>query len=157
GGGCARFNISLNELIAALLAIGFTLSLLIGNRNVMLGLPGRRDAQIKGDTHPIQKLGCGHGRSLLLKSSARPEEFVEQIAEPTLENVNLGLGDRNIFWPIVGDAHPLAILVEKWRVAGSRPAVRRGVVGVVERSSGSIPGIGCRGRPLRSEERRVGK
>src|SRR5690606_12777352 len=47
GGGCARFHISLNELIAALLAIGFALPLLVGNGNIMLRLPGSRNAQVE--------------------------------------------------------------------------------------------------------------
>ncbi|XDJ54162.1 hypothetical protein ABRZ01_06655 [Castellaniella ginsengisoli] len=40
GGGCAGLDIGFNELVAPLLAIGFALPLLVGNENVMLGLPG---------------------------------------------------------------------------------------------------------------------
>jgi hypothetical protein len=32
---------------------------------------------------------------LLVRSSARPEQFIEEVAEPTLEHLHLGLRDRN--------------------------------------------------------------
>ena len=38
----------IDKLKVAGLAIGFALPLLIGDGNVMLGLPRRRDAQVKG-------------------------------------------------------------------------------------------------------------
>lgn len=37
------------------------------------------------------------------RSSARPEQFVEQIAEPRIEYINLGLRDRHAFGPVVRD------------------------------------------------------
>src|SRR5690606_28351698 len=63
GGGRTRFNISLNELVAALLAIGFALPLLVGNGNVMLGLPGSRDAQVKRGAGGNGWAAHVHGRS----------------------------------------------------------------------------------------------
>jgi len=46
-GGCAGFNVGLDKLVAARLAIGFALPLLIWNGDV-LGLPRRRDPQVEG-------------------------------------------------------------------------------------------------------------
>ncbi len=65
----------------------------------MLGLPRRRDAQIEGGAQRH-----GHGKCLLT-SSARPEQFVEEVAEPCLEYVEFGVRDRHTLGPIVGDAH----------------------------------------------------
>nr|WP_246579655.1 hypothetical protein [Bradyrhizobium denitrificans] len=48
GRRCARLHKGLNELIAARLAIGFALPLLVWNGNIMLRLPRRRDAQVEG-------------------------------------------------------------------------------------------------------------
>ncbi len=53
---------------------------------------------------------------------SRVQEFVEHIAEPTLEHVNLSLGDGNVLRPIVDNAHPLSVRAEKRRVAGSQMA-----------------------------------
>ena len=50
GGRCAGFDEGFDQLQVAGLAIGFALPLLIGDSNVMLGLPRRRDAQVKGGT-----------------------------------------------------------------------------------------------------------
>ncbi|TWG99364.1 hypothetical protein L598_001500000870 [Mesorhizobium sp. J18] len=44
----AGFDEGFDQLQPARLAIGFALPLLVGNGNIMLGLPRRRDAQIKG-------------------------------------------------------------------------------------------------------------
>ena len=48
GGRSAGFHEGFDQLQAARLAIGFALPLLVGNRNVMLGLPGGRGAQVEG-------------------------------------------------------------------------------------------------------------
>ena len=48
GGGCARFDVGLGELIAARLAICLALPLLVRDGDIVLGLPRRRDAQIEG-------------------------------------------------------------------------------------------------------------
>jgi hypothetical protein len=75
-----------------------TLRLAASDReDIVLGLPRRRDAQVKSGA---QRHGNG---KCLLRSSARPEQFIEQVAEPRLEHVNLGLGDRNMLRPVVGD------------------------------------------------------
>jgi hypothetical protein len=58
GGRCARLHIGFDELVAARLAIGFTLALLIGDRDIMLGLPRRRDAQVKGRAGGLWKRPC---------------------------------------------------------------------------------------------------
>ena len=44
GGGRARLDIGLDELVAARGAVRFALPLLIGDRDIVLGLPRRRDA-----------------------------------------------------------------------------------------------------------------
>nr|WP_235204134.1 hypothetical protein [Bordetella bronchiseptica] len=63
GGGCARLDIRLNELVAALLAICFALPLLVGNGNIMLGLSGSRDAQVEGGAGGNGWAEHVHGRS----------------------------------------------------------------------------------------------
>jgi hypothetical protein len=55
----------------------------------VLGRPRRRDAQVQGGAQRH-----GH-REYPLRSSARPEQFIEQIAEPCLEHIELGVGNRN--------------------------------------------------------------
>jgi len=67
GGGCARLHIGFDELVAARCAIRFALSALVGDGDIMLGLPRRRDAQVKGGA-----LRRGHDGNLLT-SSAWPE------------------------------------------------------------------------------------
>ena len=79
----------------------------------MLCLPRRRDAQVEGGAQRH-----GHGKSLL-RSSARPEYLVEQIAEPRLEHIYLGLRDRHARGPVVDDA-PLLKVVLRWP-ADARP------------------------------------
>ena len=44
----ARLHIDFDELVAARGAIGFALPLLVGNGDIVLGLPRRRDAKIEG-------------------------------------------------------------------------------------------------------------
>ena len=44
----ARLHLGLDELVAARGAIGFALALLVGDGDIVLGLPRRRDAQVKG-------------------------------------------------------------------------------------------------------------
>src|SRR5690606_6639195 len=53
----ARLDEGFDQLQTARLAIGFALPLLIGNGNVMLGLPRRRDTQVKGSA---QRHGHGN-------------------------------------------------------------------------------------------------
>ncbi|ALR19746.1 hypothetical protein ATN00_04895 [Sphingobium baderi] len=48
GGRCTGFYKSLDQLQTTGFAIGFTLPLLVGNGDIMLGLPRRRNAQVKG-------------------------------------------------------------------------------------------------------------
>jgi hypothetical protein len=72
GGRNARFDENPDQCVAPCGAIGFALALLVGNRDVMLGLPRRRDAQIEGGAQRL-----GHGRCLLLTSSAWPEQLIE--------------------------------------------------------------------------------
>src|SRR5665213_4025009 len=47
GGGSAWLDVGLDELITARDTVRFALSLLIGNRDIVLGLPRRGDAQIQ--------------------------------------------------------------------------------------------------------------
>lgn len=74
----------------------------------MLGLPRRRDAQIKGGAQRH-----GHGRCLLIWSSALPEQLVEEVAEPRLEHVHLGVRDRDTRGPVVGDGPRLKVVLRR--------------------------------------------
>ena len=88
-GGGAGLDIRLDEIITARFAVRFALPALVGNGDIMLGLPRRRDAQVEGGAQR-------HGHSKrLLRSSARPEQLIEEVAEPCLEHVELGLGNRH--------------------------------------------------------------
>ncbi len=118
-GGCAGLDIGLDKLVAARGAIGFALTLLIGNRDIVLGLPRRRDAQVKGGAQRH-----GH-RDCPLRSSARPEQFIEQIAEPCLEHVELGIGDRHRVGPIVRDGPRRQVVLR--RPTDTRPRLDRNV------------------------------
>ena len=82
----------------------------------MLGLPRRRDAQIKGGAQRH-----GHGNSLLLTSSAWPEQLIEKVGEPSLEHLHLGLRDGHMPWPVVGDGPGREVVFR--RPAGERPRV----------------------------------
>ena len=79
----------------------------------MLGLPRRRDAQIEGGAQRH-----GHAGNLLT-SSRRPEQFVEQVAEPCFEYVDFGIRDRHARGPVVHDAPSLNIMFD--RAAKARP------------------------------------
>jgi hypothetical protein len=96
-GGRACFDIGLDDLVTPRRAMGFALTALVWNRDIMLGLPCRRNAQIKGGAQRH-----GHGK-VLLRSSARSEKLIEEVAEPGLENIHLGLRNRHAFRPVVGD------------------------------------------------------
>ncbi|HEY3917223.1 MAG TPA: hypothetical protein VGL83_05500 [Stellaceae bacterium] len=96
-GRCAGLDVGLDELVAARCAIPFALPLLIGNRDVVLGLPRRGDAQVNGGAQRH-----GH-RDCPFRSSARSEQTIEKIAEPCLEHVELGDRDRHRVGPIVRD------------------------------------------------------
>ena len=94
----AWLHILRHDLPALGLAITLGLSALIRDGKVMLRLPVRRDAQIERGadggafTHqPPPMLG------------KRPEQLVEHVAEIGFDDPNLGLGDRQDLWPIVGD------------------------------------------------------
>jgi hypothetical protein len=82
----------------------------------VLGLPRRRDAQVKGGAQRH-----GH-RDCPLRSSARPEQFIEEIAEPCLEHIELGVGDRHWVGPIVRDRPRLNVMLR--RAADARPGLR---------------------------------
>ncbi len=113
GGGRARLDIKLDELIPARGAVGFALAFLIRNRDIVLGLPRRRDAQIQGGAQRH-----GH-RDCPLRSSARPEQLIEKVAEPCLEHVQLGVGDWHRVGPIVRNDPRIKIV--PGRPADARP------------------------------------
>jgi hypothetical protein len=102
----------------------------------MLGLARRRDAQIEGGAQRH-----GHGSSLLMMSLFRPEQFVEDIAEPPLEQIDLGLADGDMLRPVVGD-DPVRQLVLRLRAAPIRPHRRRREAVVIEIECGSVQVIG---------------
>lgn len=97
GGRCARFHEGLDKLVAARGAIGLALFALVGDGDIVLGLPRRRDSQVEGGAQRH-----GHDGDLL-DSSARPEQLIEEVAEPCLEHIHLGLADRHALGPIVRD------------------------------------------------------
>src|SRR5438105_15033527 len=68
GGRGARLYIGLDELIAARGAIGFTLLALVGDRDIVLAMPRRRDAQIEGGA---QRHGHDSSRKIVLRRPAR--------------------------------------------------------------------------------------
>ncbi len=79
----------------------------------MLGLTHRRDAQIEGGAQRHGHNDC------LLRSSARPEQLIKQIAEPRFEHVEFGVRNRHTLGPIVGDGPGLNIMFD--RSAKARP------------------------------------
>ena len=81
-------------------------------------LPRRRDAQVEGGAQRH-----GHGVCPLLTSSARPEQLIEEIAEPSLEHVHLGFRDRNMLGPVVGDGPDRKVVLR--RPAGKWPRVAK--------------------------------
>ena len=90
--------------------------------NLMLGLPRCRGAQVESGAQR-----CGHDGNLLT-SSARPEQFVEQIAEPCLEHVDLGLRDRHMLGPVVGGDSFRKIMFRLRRAAGKGPRLAEQLV-----------------------------
>jgi hypothetical protein len=46
-------------------------------------------------------------------SSGRPEQFIEELAEPCLENVELGVGDRHRVGPIVRNGPRLNVVLRR--------------------------------------------
>jgi hypothetical protein len=95
------------------------LPLLIGDRDIVLGLPRGGDAQIQRGTQRH-----GH-RDCPLRSSARPKQLIEEIAEPCLEYVELGVGDRHALGPIVGNGPACEVLFR--RPTDARPRTRDNV------------------------------
>jgi hypothetical protein len=63
GGGGSGLHMGFRQLVAARDAIGFALLALVGDRDIMFGLPRRRDAQVEGSAQRH-----GHRASLLFRS-----------------------------------------------------------------------------------------
>ena len=108
GGGCPRLNISLDQFVPALAAIRLALLALIGNRNVMLGLPRRGHAQVKGGAEWDGPLRRVHGPDFpqivgLQDFSTRAEQVVENITEPGLEHIHFTRTHRDACWPVISD------------------------------------------------------
>ena len=80
----------------------------------MLGLPRRRDAQVEGGGQRN-----GHAKRLR-KSLAWPKEFIEEVAEPRFEHVELGVGDRHAPGPIVRDGPGLKVVLGRPADVGPR-------------------------------------
>jgi hypothetical protein len=116
GGGSAWLDIGLGELITACGTVRFALPLLIRDRDIVLGLPRRGDALLQGGAQRH-----GH-RDCPLRSSVQPEQFIEEIAEPCLEHVELGVCDRHGVRPIVRDRPRPNIVLE--RAPDARPGLR---------------------------------
>jgi hypothetical protein len=75
-----------------------------------------------------------------LRSPARPEQFIEEIAEPCLEHVHLGVRDGDALGPIIPDLPVREIL---WRSAHATG--RRG--SVIQDAVRGNPESGSSGRP----------
>jgi len=60
-----RLHIGFDELVAGARAIGFALALLVGDGDIVLGLPRRRDAQIEGGTQRTVICGLLRSRAVL--------------------------------------------------------------------------------------------
>nr|WP_041794807.1 hypothetical protein [Pararhodospirillum photometricum] len=63
GSGRARLNVGVDKLIAARQAVGLTLALLVRDRDIMLGLPRGRDAEIQGSARGDAGCFSVHDRS----------------------------------------------------------------------------------------------
>jgi hypothetical protein len=117
--GRTRLDKGLDELVAPRGAVGFALPALVGDGDVVLRLPRRRDAQVQGGAQHY-----GHSKTPL-RLSAGPEQFIEKIAEPRLEYVDLGVRDRYARGPIVHHAPRLDIVFD--RSSDARPRTRNDV------------------------------
>jgi hypothetical protein len=104
GGGVARLDILRRRLPALGLAIGFKLTALVRNGEVVDGLSSGRDAEIEGGAG-LNACGDGFAAHVLLLSEARTQNLVEHLAKPRLHRLEFGRGDRKIIGPGVGDAH----------------------------------------------------
>ena len=131
GGGQTGIDIGFDQLIAARGAIGISLFALVGNGDIVLGLPHRRNAQVEGGTRPFGRLGRGHGNSLLVGLSAQSEQFIEEVAEPGLEYVHLGLGDRDAFGPVIADDPGREVVLRRTADARLRREIVVKIVGQV--------------------------
>ena len=120
-----RFHIGLDKLIAARLAIGFTLPPLVGNGHVMLGLPDGRDAQVKGGAERHGPWGCVHGDH----SSDRSKQFVQNITEPGFEHIHFAVRHRHALRPVVGDRPGRQVVC--WRASAPPRGRGREVVKIV--------------------------
>jgi len=105
GGGVARLDILRRRLPSLALAVGFKLTALIGDRQIVDGLSSGRDPKIEGGA---ALEACCRGNKFaahaLLLSEARTQHLVEHLAKPRLHRQKLGRGDREIIGPGVGDA-----------------------------------------------------
>src|SRR5260370_1385594 len=77
------------------------------SNSAMICLPGRRDAQVKGGAQRH-----GHGKRLL-RSWERPEQFIEKVAEPSFEHVELSLGDWDALGPVVRDGPRRNVVLDR--------------------------------------------
>lgn len=106
----ARLDIFACDFPAFGEALVFDLPTLVGNGQVVVGLPAGRDAQIergfckRGDRGHRMICGgrLGH-RTGLLSLGPRPEKFVEFLREMRFHDPKFGISDRNEIGPIVGD------------------------------------------------------
>ncbi len=74
----------------------------------------------------IQRGAQWHGhRDYPLSSSVRPEQLIEEITEPCLEHVELGIGDRYRVGPIVRDSPRRRVVLR--RPTDTRPRLDRNV------------------------------
>jgi hypothetical protein len=84
-----------DELPPARRAVAFRLTALVRDGEIAVRLPPGRDPQVEGGANH-----CGHG--VLPPSIACREQLVEQVAEPSLEHVDLGVGHWHVLRPVIG-------------------------------------------------------
>ena len=89
GRGCAGLDIVGDDLPAARRAISLGLAALVRDGEIVVGLPSGRDSQVEGSTNRHR-----HGDLQGERVNGGLKQFVEQIAEPGLEHLDLGLGYR---------------------------------------------------------------
>jgi hypothetical protein len=92
GRGCSRLDVVGDDLPAARCAMGLCLAALIRDREIAIGLPSRRDPQVERRPN-----GCSHGDV----PSVLSKQLVEQITEPSFEDVDLRFSHRYVLRPVV--------------------------------------------------------
>jgi len=102
----AGLDVLAHGLVTPSLAVGLRLAALIGYRQVLLGLPSGRDAEIEDGALSRRRTGLGRRGHAGSPSGLGngTEQFVEQLAEMSFDDVQLGFGDGDAGRPVIHDA-----------------------------------------------------